>query len=62
MLPKALIIILGLPFALFCCLLVPVVFLTVFACSPFVYAYRCVTGPVRSGGGAISQLAQPPSV
>ncbi len=60
MLPKTMIFILGLPFALFCCLLVPVVFLTVFACSPLVYAYRCVTGPIHAGG-AVSRIAHPPS-
>ncbi|MDT8902094.1 hypothetical protein [Anaeroselena agilis] len=60
MLPKAVIVILGLPFALFCCLLVPVAFLTVFACSPLVYAYRCVTEPIQAGCAA-SRIAHPPS-
>lgn len=61
MLPKSLIMLLGLPFAFICCLLVPVVFLMVFACSPFVYIYRCVTGPVQAGGSTVPHIAHPPS-
>ena len=61
MLPKGLIMLLGLPFALLCCLLVPVLFLTVFVCSPLIYIYRCVTGPVQAGASTVSHIAHPPS-
>jgi len=63
MLPKFLILVLGLPFALFCCLLVPLVFITVFACSPFVLAYRYAVGPLKisNDDGAASGIAPHPA-